>query len=219
MKYFVLSIDDGTVYDAKTIAILNRLNLRATFNLNSGLDDYVWYNGEHPIRRLRLSENAFLYKGHEVASHTLTHPYLDSCPEEEVMRQVNEDVSNLERIFDGKVVSFATPFETCGERETGIIRENTGIEDIRVSVIDESFGIPSDPYFIPCTCFEINRAFELLPRFLGMEGDALFVYAGHSYDFELAKTWDKLERLLLLVKDNGVKMITMEELLPIIKKR
>ncbi|MBQ2070032.1 MAG: hypothetical protein II467_03790, partial [Bacilli bacterium] len=57
MKYFVLSIDDGTVFDAKTIAILNRLGLHATFNLNSGLDDFVWYKDGFPIRRRKLSEN------------------------------------------------------------------------------------------------------------------------------------------------------------------
>ncbi|MCR5079067.1 MAG: polysaccharide deacetylase family protein [Bacilli bacterium] len=218
MKYFILSIDDGTVYDAKTVAILNRLNLKATFNLNSGLDDYVWYNQGRPIRRLRLKENAFLYKGHEKASHTLTHPYLDSCPDEEIVRQVNEDITNLESIFGEEIVSFATPFETCGDRECQIIKTKTKIKDIRVSKIDESFAMPIDPYFIPCTCFEIDRALELFPSFLGKEGDALFVYAGHSYDFELGKSWDKLEKLLLQVLDNGVKTITMKELLSLIKR-
>ena len=217
MKYFVLSIDDGTVFDAKTIAILNRLGLHATFNLNSGLDDFVWYKDGFPIRRLKLSENVFLYKGHEVASHTLTHPYLDSCDDYEVIRQVKEDKSNLERIFNREVISFATPFETCREREINLIRDNTEIKDIRVSIIDESFSFPSSPYFIPCTCFDIHRANELLPSFLDKEGDALFVYAGHSYDFEVDRTWDLLETLLVKIKEADVKVITMAELLPLIR--
>ena len=37
MKYLVFSIDDGTIFDRKTIKIFNRFNILATFYLNSGL--------------------------------------------------------------------------------------------------------------------------------------------------------------------------------------
>ena len=56
MKYFIFSIDDGTVYDKKVIEIFNKYNIKATFNLNSGLDNFVWYLGEKPIHRLNLQE-------------------------------------------------------------------------------------------------------------------------------------------------------------------
>ena len=90
MKIVSLSFDDGTIYDLKFIDLLNKYNLKATLNLNSELEDFVWYYGEekHPIKRLKLKEVVEKYKGHEVASHSLTHPYFSSLNEEEVIRQL-----------------------------------------------------------------------------------------------------------------------------------
>ena len=78
MKYFIFSIDDGTIYDQKVIDIFNKYNIRATFNLNSGLQDFVWYKDDRPVERLKLFGNRHIYDTHEVASHSLTHPYLTS---------------------------------------------------------------------------------------------------------------------------------------------
>ena len=57
MKYFIFSIDDGTIYDKKVIEIFNKYNIKGTFNLNSGLDDFVWYLNDKPIERLSLKDN------------------------------------------------------------------------------------------------------------------------------------------------------------------
>lgn len=45
-KYFLLSFDDGTIYDRRFVELLNKYNIRGTFNLNSGLEDFVWYYEE-----------------------------------------------------------------------------------------------------------------------------------------------------------------------------
>ena len=39
-KIFLLSFDDGTVWDARFVELLNRYGMKATFNLNSGLEDF-----------------------------------------------------------------------------------------------------------------------------------------------------------------------------------
>ena len=57
MKYFVFSIDDGTIYDQRVIDIFNKYKIRATFNLNSGLSNFVWYLDGRPIERFDLSKN------------------------------------------------------------------------------------------------------------------------------------------------------------------
>ena len=41
-KIVVLTFDDGTVYDKDFVEMLNRLEIPATFNLNSGLEDFVF---------------------------------------------------------------------------------------------------------------------------------------------------------------------------------
>jgi len=43
MRYVVLTFDDGTIYDKRFIEILNKYNIPCSFNLNSGLDDFIWY--------------------------------------------------------------------------------------------------------------------------------------------------------------------------------
>ena len=48
-KYFLLSFDDGTVYDRRFLQLLNHYGVKGTFNLNSGLEDFVWhYEAEFP---------------------------------------------------------------------------------------------------------------------------------------------------------------------------
>lgn len=214
MKYFVFSIDDGTIYDETTIEIFNRYGIKGTFNLNSGLQDFVWYLGDLPIRRLPLYEYRSLYDGHEVASHTLTHPYLDQCPDDVVVREVSEDINNLEAIFEHGVTSFATPFETCGDREVWLISNYTKATNIRLSEIDESFKKPSDPYHIKVTALDINRALELIQDFINDDNAELFVYAGHSYDFYVENTFNLLEELVKILVNNkdSIKVTTMQEM-------
>lgn len=214
MKYFVFSIDDGTVYDKTTIELFNKYGVKGTFNLNTGLQDFVWYLGELPIERLSLYENRDLYNGHEIDSHTLTHPYLDQCGDQDILREVNEDISNLEAIFNREVIGFATPFHTAGEREIDIIKNGTKIRYIRMSELDESFKRPSDPYHIMCTSFRAKPALELFDKFIADKEAELFVYAGHSYDFYVDNTFDLLEELLkkLNAHQDEVKVLTMQEM-------
>ena len=108
MKYFVFAIDDGTIFDKKVISIFNKYGIKATFNLNSGLQDFVWFKDWLEVRRLKLEENKNIYNGHEVASHSLTHPFLTSLSDEDVYREVNEDINNLRNIFHLDIKTFSS---------------------------------------------------------------------------------------------------------------
>ena len=116
MRIVSLSFDDGTIYDLRFIELLNKYNLKASLNLNSGMEDFIWYYGKEqfPIKRLKLREVVEKYNGHEVASHSLTHPYFSSLDEKEIIRQVKEDIKNLENIFNRKISGFAFPFHFYG---------------------------------------------------------------------------------------------------------
>lgn len=212
MKYFVFSIDDGTIFDRDVISLFNRYGVKGTFNLNSGLSNFTWYyNDEIPITRLILEDNIHLYDGHEVASHTLTHPYLDRLEDDKVIMEVKRDKKNLEAIFNRKIESFATPFETAGEREVEIIKNNIDISNIRLSSIDESFAFPKDSYHIKVTALDIDRALELIEEFMKIK-DGAFIYAGHSYDFYVNNSFSKLEKLLdIITKEHDVKICSMQE--------
>lgn len=212
MKCFILSIDDGTVYDEKVIAILNRHGIKGTFNLNSGLDDFVWYGEGRPVRRLPLPQCVELYRGHEVASHSLTHPHLTECSDDHIGYEVGVDKENLEHIFDAPVTSFAFPFEDFDERSIARIKAIGGFTAIRVSEIDSSFRFPADPFHIKITSLDVKETLAKFDAFLGDEKAELFVFVSHGYDFEFNDTYQDLERLCEMVENSDVISIFTRDL-------
>ena len=213
MKYFIFSIDDGTIYDKKVIEIFNRYHIKATFNLNSGLGDFVWYLNEMPIRRLKLFENKELYNGHEVASHSLSHPHLTSCPGEIVVKEVGEDIANLESIFNEEINTFAFPFDDFDERCIDIIKHLHNIRFIRLSEIDTSYRLPSDNYHIKITSLDVMDALNRIDEFINDKEAKLFTFVSHAYDFEVNNTYKELEKLCQIVTSSkNIKVITMKEL-------
>ncbi len=213
MKYFIFSIDDGTIYDQKVIDIFNKNGIKGTFNLNSGLGNFVWYLGDKPIERFNLQNHVDLYKGHEIASHSLTHPHMTMCPGEEVVRQVGEDVANLEQIFKTEVNTFAFPFEDSDDRCVNIIKHIHNIKVIRHSEIDKSFRFPVDLLHVKITSLNVEEALWLIDDFINDRDAELFVFVSHAYDFEVNQNYDKLELLCQKVKScKDVENITMSEL-------
>ena len=82
-KAFVLTYDDGVLQDVRLVLMLNKYGLKGTFNLNSLLmeREFVWHHEKiGPVRRLPNAIAAHLYEGHEVASHSCTHPDLRIMP-------------------------------------------------------------------------------------------------------------------------------------------
>lgn len=212
MKYFVFAIDDGTIFDKRVIEILNRYNIKATFNLNSGLQDFVWYKNDFEVRRLNLEENKHIYDGHEVASHSLTHPYLTNMSDEDVYREVKEDVNNLRNIFARNIESFSFPFDGFDERTINIVK-SVGITHIILPEIDTSFFYPCDTFHIKVTSWNIDDALYRIQRFIDSELAEIFVFVSHSYDYEYENSYDKLERLCQVVSSHkDIKTITIREI-------
>ena len=212
MKYFIFAIDDGTIYDKKVIAIFNKYNIRATFNLNSGLEDFVWYKDWLEVRRLKLNDNKNIYDGHEVASHSLTHPFLTSLSDEDVYREVKEDIDNLRNIFNRDIKTFSFPFDGYDERTINIIK-SLGITHIILPAIDDSFLYPVDTYHIKVTSWNVDDALYKVKRFIEDTQAEVFIYLSHSYDYEYDNSYDKLEELCKIVTtQKDIKIITMSEL-------
>jgi peptidoglycan/xylan/chitin deacetylase (PgdA/CDA1 family) len=74
---FTTSWDDAVVEDRRLVAQMNELGLKGTFNINSGM---LAGPSQHlPTgwgERIAAREVANLYRGHEVAIHSRTHPHL-----------------------------------------------------------------------------------------------------------------------------------------------
>ncbi len=212
-KIFVISFDDGTIYDERFIELLNKYNIPASFNLNSGLEDFVWYYDDRPIRRIHIRDKAYTYKGHEVASHSYTHPYLTSLSEQQLTDEINKDCENLKEIFGLDSLGFGVPFTACNEREIDIIKRTGHIHYIRLSSMKDNFEFPKDEYHI-----EINGLYnddyikEKIENFSRCELDkALFVMCGHSYELEMLDHWEYMEKLLQYIKSFDFKIMTVND--------
>ena len=211
-KYFLLSFDDGTIYDRRFVELLNKYHIRGTFNLNSGLEDFVWlYEDRFPVRRQILSEVGDLYRGHEIASHSLHHHWLNTLTPPQISREIGEDCEMLKKTFGLQEIGFGVPFTACGEREIRIIRKF--VRYIRLSEFSESFALPKDPYHIPIhALYNDADVREKISRFAESDlENALFVMAGHSYELEVLNHWQYMEKLLQFISGFGFENLTTME--------
>jgi peptidoglycan/xylan/chitin deacetylase (PgdA/CDA1 family) len=211
MKYFVLSFDDGTVHDRRFVELLNKYQIPCTFNLNSGLEDFVWQFEGHDVVRQCLKDTVTQYQGHEIASHTLHHPRLDLLPPPELRREVEGDCLALKRIFGVQSIGFGVPFTCCNEREIRIIRKF--VRYIRLSEYSDSFELPKDPYHIPIHALynDADVRAKIAAFAESALEDGLFIMAGHSYELEFRNHWVYMEELLKYIKSFGFKIVTTME--------
>ena len=109
-KAFNVSYDDGVLQDVRFVNLLNQYGLKGTFNLNSGLmeNEFEWIHETGCIVKRLSKENVLsLYNGHEVSSHTLTHPFMQEKTENEIMKELEVDKKNLEKLFGRQIKGFA----------------------------------------------------------------------------------------------------------------
>ena len=196
-RILLLSFDDGTVYDKRFVELLNKYGVKCTFNLNSGLEDFVWYYEDNvPIRRQVLADTLEQYRGHEVASHSLHHHWLNTLTPPQLSREIGDDCKALKKLFGLSEIGFGVPFTACSEREIRIIRKF--VRYIRLSEFSDTFALPRDPYHIPIHgLYNDPDIYEKLNRF--SESDlpiSLFVMAGHSYEFEVLDHWQAIEDMI-----------------------
>ena len=198
-KAFNITYDDGVLHDVPLIAMLNRYGIKGTFNLNSQLmqTGFTWRHGcGMDIIRLRPAEIGDLYAGHEIASHTLTHPYMDSLCDEELYRQLGEDKRNLEAMFGREVAGFAVPFDYYDDR-IARCAEKCGFEYARTSDVTLSYTPCRDWYHWKTGVYHVMP--ELVPFVDGFletnEELALCQIVGHSYDLFTENLWDTMESI------------------------
>ncbi|GHU75556.1 polysaccharide deacetylase [Clostridia bacterium] len=197
LKALTFSYDDGIEQDVRLIDIFNRYGMRCTFNLNSGQATPVnyWVNNGVKITRIGAERYREVYKGHEPACHTLTHPHLGACIDEEAARQLSEDKVHLEKWFGVPVVGMAYPFGTYTDRVVEIV-QSVGLKYARTTQATHAFDIPTDLLRLPSTCHHKDPLLpSLIDQFLSAKPTEpmLFYIWGHSYEFDLDNNWNVIE--------------------------
>lgn len=198
-KVFTLSYDDGITQDKKLVDIFNKYNLKATFNLNSGLQNEAgsFMLNDLIIKRMDRAEIRDLYKGHEVAIHGLTHLSLTDIPGQLMLKEVLEDKKNHEALFGYPVRGMAYPYGTYSKEVLEVLK-GIGVEYSRTVNSHEGFCLPSNPLEWNPTCHHSNpNLMKIAKRFIHGDffGLGLFYLWGHSYEFDLDNNWKVIEEL------------------------
>ena len=215
-KAFVVTYDDGVLQDRPFVALLNRYGLKGTFTLNSGLmeNEFEWtHENGSVIKRLSTDNAVSLYQGHEIAGHSLTHPYMEHLSEEALMAELQTDKANLEKLFGREIKGFAVPFDYYSDRIERCARK-CGFTYVRLPKESRSFLPPEDTFNWTAGIFHLDeRLTDFVDAFLSASDELAFCQiAGHSYDLDTENMWGVMEDIFRKVSDDRdiLPMTTME---------
>ena len=198
-KTLTYSYDDGVETDIRFMDILDKYNMKGTFNINSGLyapEGMVYPEGT-VHRRMSKSQCAQVYKNHEVEVHALTHPFLEELSVEHCTYEIIEDRKNLEQLTGKTVRGMAYPFGTHSNQVVDVLR-CCGIAYARTTVSSYKFNLPQDWLRLPATCHHRDpRLMELAKNFVELDltnrASKMFYLWGHTYEFDGNDNWYIIE--------------------------
>lgn len=216
-KAFNISYDDGVIQDVRFVNLLNQYGLKGTFNLNSGLmkQEFEWvHENGMVVKRLPEAVVQRLYTGHEVASHTYSHPYMDALSRGDILSQMAADRFFLQQLTRQEVAGFAVPFLHYSPLIADCARE-CGFAYARISEESHSYLPPEDHFWWRGGKFHWDGDLEdYVAGFLQTDIElALCQLVGHSYDLDVYHMWDRMEQILRMVAvDESVAPMTNLEL-------
>lgn len=214
LKAVTFSYDDAVTQDIRLIELLNKYDLKCTFNLNSGLLGKKGMLSREGLRiahyKIHPEDVRAVYEGHEIAAHTLTHPSLPKQEDGEVIRQVEEDRLRLSELAGYEVVGMAYPGGGVNndDRVAELIKNHTGIRYARTITTTGNFAPQKNLYRFDPTVYHLHfdAMMELGERFLAQtpETPQIFYIWGHSYEMDYAPDyWIRLEEFFKLISNRA----------------
>jgi peptidoglycan/xylan/chitin deacetylase (PgdA/CDA1 family) len=193
------SYDDGCRQDRRLVALFDKYGMKATFNLNSRNMLNPNTQGIRPeeIRPL------FIEKGHEVATHSYSHPHLDRMLIKDQYDEIMRDREELEKASGTIVRGHAYPFGTYNN-DTFTAMDTASIVYGRTANASNQFTLPNDfKVWVPTThhneCeLPVKRFIYNVEKAPWRAGGVLYIW-GHSYEFDNEKApvqWEKFEEIL-----------------------
>ena len=210
-KAITFSYDDGIEQDRRVVETLNKYELKATFNVSSGLLDETehWQTEGVVVPRLKSKDVEAVYEHHEVACHSLTHPFLSNLEYHEKVQEILKDKMNLELLLQRNIEGMAYPFGQVDDEMIGIMKA-AGLKYGRCCNDTHKFSLPNDVYRLQPTAHHDNaQMFELIETYQKLQQCELsmFYVWGHGYEFDVNQNWEHFDAIcakLSAIKDAWV---------------
>ncbi len=209
LKAVSFSYDDGVLQDKKLIELFDKYNLKGTFNLNSGLFGRHYQEERNGkiiyASKFKVEEIREIYKNHEVAVHTCTHPNLTKVTLEEAKMQIEQDKENLSKLVGYDVVGMAYPSGGVNfNDEITKLAADCGIKYARTTNCSYSFDFQENVMQYKPTSYHRywEKTFELAEKFINLKPDKpqLFYVWGHAYEFDYEDgEWKNMEELCKMI--------------------
>lgn len=206
-KALTFSYDDGTIYDKKLVSLLKKYDMKATFNLNSGLlgqKEHRMINGINTdFSQIEPWEVKTVYADQEVASHTVNHSSIVGLSQNMGAAEVLKNKQKLEELTGRPVRGFAYPYGSYNELAEEILSA-CGIEYARTADSSNDFDIPQDFLEWHPTCHhDAPELLKLAENFCNDDSlqPQLFCIWGRSYEFAQKDNWQVLEEFMKYVSD------------------
>lgn len=193
------SYDDAPPEDYKLVELFNKYGIKSTFNVignNLASTDYG----------VMENDAKELYKGHEVAVHTETHPWLEKCAPTTIVSEILENRKRIEKIVGYPVRGMAYPYGTYDDNVITTAK-SLGIVYSRTAGESKSFTLPCDWMKWVGTCHHKN-AQQYVDTFIDTLDNlwvsrCLYIW-GHSFEFPNSadRGFDFFEEQLKKLADN-----------------
>ena len=175
-KALTMSYDDCPPEDIRLVELFNKYHIKGTFHL---ISSHLF----NPNSAIKFSDVATLYAGHEVSAHSLTHPFFDQIPKEELLYEMLEDKKNLEAACGYPVRGMSYP--------NGIVTDDVltclkacGFQYGRTTVSTNGFKLPADFMQWTPTCHHRGDIIGKIEQFrTAYYALPLFYIWGHSFEF------------------------------------
>ena len=133
-SFVTLSVDDGHPTDLRTLELVQKYGLKATF--------YVPAKFERPV--MTRSQLQLLSRHAELGGHTMNHLRLTSLPEAQVWAELSDGKKWLEDVSGSRVDSFCYPGGKFNQR-VATLAEKAGYLGARTCMLNLT-GFPAKPF-------------------------------------------------------------------------
>lgn len=202
-KAVTFSYDDGVEQDIRLVEIFDKYGMKGTFNINTGSfteEGHVYPKGTiHRRMTKKQTYELFANSPHEVAVHTLNHPYLEQLPTNMVLEEVLNDRRNIEEMFGKITRGMAYPFGTTSDTVVEALRM-CGIVYSRTTKATHSLELPKEDWLkLPATCHhtapDLNELADKIINEKPTRAPWMLYVWGHSYEFEDKDNWHVIENI------------------------